>query len=157
LLRVTFAKVYTSDLRRARETTQIITSQLKAVEVRHLKGLRELDFGLWEGLSYAEVERNYPQEIRHIYGETETFQAPGGESVLALKKRVIKTWENILREIKGGTIMIVTHGGPIRVLWEHWLGGNMMTLWNIPFSHCAMGFASFNTIGGYPRLFIHRI
>ncbi|NLP17624.1 MAG: histidine phosphatase family protein [Firmicutes bacterium] len=150
----TFDNVYVSDLVRAGETAQIILSRLKAKSVTSLRGLRELDFGHWEGLSFTEVEAAYPQEVKDAFAQPDAFRPPGGESVVELRARVVKAWEGIIQENRAGTIMIVTHGGPIRVLWGYWLGKRGMALWNIAFPHCALGFASFNTAGRFPQTFI---
>lgn len=151
-----FDHIYTSDLLRARETTQIIRPHIGAQSVSVLKSLRELDFGRWEGLSFTEVKVAYPREVKDIFAKPHSFEAPGGESVATLRARVIKAWKGILEENRAASILVVSHGGPIRVLWGHWLGGEK-ALWNIPFPHCAPGFASFNSGGGFPRIFIPRI
>ncbi len=155
---VIYDNVYTSDLRRARETAQIIMPQIGVEAATPLGGLRELNFGAWEGLSFAEVELNYPKECQRIFTEPLVFQPTAGETVTAMNSRVVKAWKRILWDNhRSGTIMIVTHDGPIRALWGHWLGGKGTALWNIPFPHCGMGFVSFDVPGGYPQIFVPRI
>ena len=105
--------VYSSDLRRALETATIAGERL-GLDVRTDERLREVDVGEWSGLTMAEVEERHPEAAarRRAGGlgweRGETFESMGarvGEAVLA-----------IAAAHPDGRVLVVSHGGPIRML-----------------------------------------
>ncbi|MGB3682895.1 MAG: histidine phosphatase family protein [Rubrobacteraceae bacterium] len=77
---------------------------------------REVDHGLWEGLTHEEVSTRYGEQARHRFGNFWNSRAHGGESGADLWGRVESAWEDLLRRHAGGRILVVTHGTPIRLL-----------------------------------------
>jgi alpha-ribazole phosphatase len=120
LAREKIAAVYTSTLRRARLTGEIIASRHR-LEVDAIGELCECNFGYIEGLTFREIRRKYPE----LAGELTAGKAvvfPGGENIADLDGRV-RTFLAQLREIKPReTVVIVSHGGPLRLLVCHLLG-----------------------------------
>jgi len=102
-----FDAVYSSDLRRARETAEIVAAP-HAVPVVVEPGLREVDVGEWSGLTRAEVERRFPGGER-----------PGGETREQHAARVLAAAERIARAHPGERILLVSHGGTMRALRTH--------------------------------------
>ncbi len=98
-----FAGIWTSDLSRSIET-----SHLSVAEGVHDQRLRELDFGELEGRTWEEC----PPETRKGLLSFDDFKAPGGESVVHLRQRVLE-FEMALTE---GDHLVFTHGGVIRLL-----------------------------------------
>jgi probable phosphoglycerate mutase len=98
-----FAGVWTSDLSRSVET-----ATLSIAGGVHDRRLRELDFGELEGRTWEEC----PTEARESLVSFDDFQAPGGESVAQLRRRVLE-FTMALRE---GEHLVFTHGGVIRLL-----------------------------------------
>lgn len=86
--------------------------------------LREIDFGRWEGLSFAEISRDYPAEVDSWAGMESDFRFPGGEAYADFLHRIQKAAERIARTAASQTspVAIFTHGGVIRALICHWLG-----------------------------------
>lgn len=123
------AAAYTSDLRRARETLELVVQGQGAPPRVHVcRELRELHFGDWEGETYDALA-THPAAGAVLGGEG---AAPGGESLADLAGRV-RRWLQRLRRDAGGhpdaTCLIVAHGGPLRLLLclllglpatEHW-------------------------------------
>ncbi|WP_160309673.1 histidine phosphatase family protein [Rubrobacter aplysinae] len=83
---------------------------------------REVDHGVWEGLTHDEVSARYGEQARRRFGDFWNSQAHGGESGADLWERVGAAWEDLLREHAGGRALVVTHGAPIRLLLCHLLG-----------------------------------
>jgi broad specificity phosphatase PhoE len=106
-----FAAVYTSPLRRAFETAEIVAAPhgLRPVAV---KGLREVDVGAWQGLTRDEVERRFPEQFRRWLAFGEGWD--DGESYEEMGRRVIASLFELARLHEGETVLGVTHGGPIR-------------------------------------------
>jgi broad specificity phosphatase PhoE len=106
--------VYSSDLARARETAEIIAGDL-GLEVNVDPRLRERSFGGWEGLTAAEIETAFgEQHTRWLAGEgagaddAEPFEDFGG--------RVRDFLQDLLADHPDETILVVAHGGSIRVI-----------------------------------------
>ena len=128
LQRENIKAVYASDLRRARETANII-AQAHGLMVKELPSLRELNFGLWEGLTYQEIASQYPEEWKKWLADPGNIRVPGGESYLELQERVYGTLQKIVAQHPGENLAIVAHGGPLRVIICQVLGLGLGGLW----------------------------
>ncbi|CAN5569577.1 histidine phosphatase family protein [soil metagenome] len=77
---------------------------------------REVDHGLWEGLTYTEVAARYGAEARERFADFWNSRAHGGESGADLWSRVESAWDDMLVRYDGGRVLVVTHATPIRLL-----------------------------------------
>jgi broad specificity phosphatase PhoE len=102
------AAVYSSDLMRAHETARIVADRL-GLDVVAVPGLRERRFGSWEGLQDVEVERLFPGHNG----------PPDGEPRDDMTRRVLESLERIAASNDGRTVLVVSHGGPIRAVLRH--------------------------------------
>ncbi len=107
--------IYTSPLRRARETAEALRGAL-GVDVHVERDLADLDYGRWTGRTPAEVEGSEPATYRRFREEPETVTVPGGESVRAVADRVERVLLRIAREPAGGPLAAVTHDVPIQLV-----------------------------------------
>ena len=108
-------KIYSSDLIRAVETASYISKIFKK-DIVKMKEFREINFGLWEGLTFEEIKKNYPEEHK-IWKETpHNAKIPGGETLEDVYKRVMSGLKKVLKESIGQNIIIVSHGGPIKLM-----------------------------------------
>ncbi len=108
-------QVYTSDLRRSQQTAEAIAKRFGAgLHVR--PGLREIHFGLWEGLSWSEIEARDPAGAKRWAEEYPNSTAPGGESFQQFESRVRREIAFLLGEATKSPIAVVTHAGFIRVV-----------------------------------------
>lgn len=112
--------VYTSPLRRARETAALVAARhgLEAIAVAEL---REIDVGGWAGLSRAEVESRFPDAFRRWVGGGEGWE--DGESYPQMAARVLAALQRIAAAHPDGRVLVVSHGGPIRAV--HAAAANM--------------------------------
>src|SRR5262249_40972645 len=120
LAREPLTAVYTSPLARARATAAPLAEAL-GLEPVVVDDLRELDFGELDGMLLTEVAERFPQFL----GWTEAPGAvafPGGESVPALRARVLATIAALRRAHEGESIAVVTHAVPIRAVLADALG-----------------------------------
>ena len=103
--------VYSSDLARADETARIV-AEVHGLQVTTLSELRERHFGTWEGLSDAEIGERFPEEIASgTLGDGETREE--------MDQRVLAALRKISGEHPGGTVLVVSHGGPLRSILRH--------------------------------------
>ncbi len=112
-----FDALYSSDLARASQTAHAVSAALGAA-VRLTSGLREIDLGTWSGHTSAELQALYPDDFARI-AAGEDIPRGGGESIRAMRQRVVTAVERIIAEHPGATIAVVTHGGCIRALLSH--------------------------------------
>jgi broad specificity phosphatase PhoE len=102
---------YTSPLRRATETAEILAARLD-LELRTHESLLEVDVGSWSGLTRAEVKSRHPEgygrwlDYGHGWDDGETYDELG--------RRVVASLLEIGARHPGETVLAVTHGGPIR-------------------------------------------
>jgi broad specificity phosphatase PhoE len=108
------AAVYSSDLARARETAEIVAAKL-GLEVRLDARLRERGFGAWEGLNRAEIEERF-EEAHRRWRAGEGAGADDAEPFEDFSARVNAFLADILRLHPDEQILIVSHGGSIRVI-----------------------------------------
>lgn len=116
--------VYSSDLRRARDTAEPV-ARLKGLEVHVLRALREIDVGSWSGLSRAEAEARYPEAYaRWTRGE---HGWDDGETYEQMAERVVGAAHRIAEAHPEDTVLVVAHGGPIRALHAVALGMDVLS------------------------------
>jgi len=122
--------IYSSDLKRTQIGAQYVAIQH---ELKHTpyKELRELAFGDWEGLSINEVNRNYPGKLKERLKNIEQFRAEGGESFFQLRDRVIPKFNEIVSRHSCDSIVILCHGGVIRIILAHILEISVKNLFRI--------------------------
>jgi broad specificity phosphatase PhoE len=106
--------VYSSDLARARETAEVIADEL-GLEVSFDGRLRERGFGAWEGLTTAEIEADF----RDAHRRWRAGEGPGADDAEpfdAFAERVASFLAEVLERHPDETVLVVAHGGSIRVI-----------------------------------------
>jgi len=106
--------VVASPMRRTRETAGIVGAVL-GLDVEVDEDLRECAFGLWEGLTFAQAEEGWPDEVTDWLSST-AVAPPGGESFDAVAERVVAARDRLLARHKGATVLVVSHVTPIKTL-----------------------------------------
>ena len=127
--------IYASDLKRAVETAEAI-AQTHELRVQQKPELRELHFGLWEGLRYEQIMEKWADELSLMYEHPEKGCAPEGEGFSELAKRAWPALQAI-REAhqEEEAIAVVAHGGTIRVLLCLLRGKPLQQLWDVAIEH----------------------
>lgn len=108
--------VFSSPLKRALETATTI-ALAHNIQIDILNGLREVDFGAWEGLSFDEIKARHQEGCEAWLGNPWNFTFPRGESMPEFKERVVRALNSILSF--DGNLAVVSHGGPLRVILSH--------------------------------------
>jgi len=103
--------LYSSPLRRAKETADIIAREL-GLDVHATDALKEVDVGSWSGLTRTEVEARYPEGYRRWLEYDHGWD--DGETYADLQQRVLEGLRGIAVAHPGERVLTVTHGGPIR-------------------------------------------
>ncbi|MFF1346928.1 bifunctional RNase H/acid phosphatase [Streptomyces sp. NPDC058322] len=119
--RGTVEEIVSSPLRRCRETAAAVAARL-GLEVRIEEGLRETDFGAWEGLTFAEVRERYGADLDAWLASAKVAPTGGGESFAEVARRVSATRDRLTTCYAGRTVLLVTHVTPIKTLVRLALG-----------------------------------
>ncbi len=120
--------VYTSDLRRALETATAIAA-VHGLPVHADTRLREMAFGEWEGLIWAEIGERYPQAWAAWQADPLTVSPPGGETLARVAARVQSAFDAIVEHHTDQCVALVSHGGPLQVLLCQTLGLALQMYW----------------------------
>lgn len=119
--------VYSSDLRRALVTAEIVSSG-RNIDIVTCPELREVNYGDIEGLTFPELGRLYPELAESIKNFNLQLSFPGGESFTGFIERTSRFIDRLEKHLPEQTVLTVAHSGPLRVLlcrllgigMEHW-------------------------------------
>lgn len=115
---ITFDRCWCSPLSRCRETFELLEIDSPCT----LEGeLQEIDFGRWEGLTFAQIEKRFPGQIEQWVEQQDHFQFPAGDRITAFNDKICRWCDNLLTK-ELGRVFIVSHGGVIRTAICHLLG-----------------------------------
>ena len=116
--------IYSSDLVRASETAELV-NYLK-LTIKFDKRLQEIDFGIFEGLSYKEIKEKYPVECKKSKNEWKTFDFVTGESLERLQSRAVEFVESL---DKTKNNLVVTHWGVINCILSWYFSDKLESYW----------------------------
>lgn len=112
--RINIDKIYTSNLIRSVQTSRIIAEN-KDVQISELKELREINMGDWEGKTFKEIKKEYPEEFKKRIENVEDFRPTNGESFGQCRDRAVDIFNRIAAE-DADNIIITAHAGINRVI-----------------------------------------
>lgn len=134
LKEISFDYIVASPLVRAYNTAQIVMEE-REQEIFGDRRLMEQDFGIFEGMTYKEIQNTYPKELDAWNEEFSTYRIPKGESFADVRSRA----EDFLRDIpsgresKGEKMLIVAHKGTLGHLLAAMLKLPLDGYWNFVF------------------------
>jgi broad specificity phosphatase PhoE len=108
---VELAAVYSSPLRRAVETAEVVAAE-HGLEPVAVDALREVDVGSWQGLTREEIEAGFPEQFARWLDYDQGWE--DGESYEGMGRRAVAVLLELAAAHEGERILAVTHGGPIR-------------------------------------------
>lgn len=147
---VPFAKIYTSPIRRARETAERLRAALApALPLEEVWAIAEIDAGEFEGLRFEEVRAR----VRG-FGQTDDYRYPGGESWGDVQKRALAFVYGLERRHPGEAVLLVTHAGVIASVVAYHLGEPVGRYIRVRFGHDFVGRLRVEggRIAGYERI-----
>jgi probable phosphoglycerate mutase len=133
--------VVTSPVRRTRESAEILAERL-GLDVVEEPGFAEMEFGTWDGLTFAEVRERYPDQVEGWLGSLDL--APGGgESFHEVEKRVLAGLERVIDDYAGKTVLVVSHVTPIKMLVAQAVDAPLTALFRMELSTASVSVVSF--------------
>ena len=133
--------VISSPVRRTLETAEVIAARLGTTFVTE-DGLAEMEFGTWEGMTFAEVRESYPDDLDAWLGSVDTGPG-GGESLREVEKRVLATLDRLVCQHAGKTVLAVSHVTPIKVLVAHVMGAPLESVHRMELAPASVTVVSF--------------
>ncbi|MBX9364132.1 bifunctional RNase H/acid phosphatase [Streptomyces sp. WAC04114] len=144
--RGTIQAVVSSPLARTQETAGIVAARL-GLDVSIDDGLRETDFGAWEGLTFAEVRERYPDDLNAWLASPDAEPTGGGESFAATATRLAATRDKLVAAHAGRTVLLVTHVTPIKTLVRLALGAPPESLFRMELSAASLSVVAYYADG----------
>ncbi|MFG3356277.1 bifunctional RNase H/acid phosphatase [Streptomyces griseofuscus] len=144
--RGTVQTVLASPLTRTRETAEIVAARL-GLDVVVEDGLRETDFGAWEGLTFGEVRDRYPDDLNAWLADPAARPTGGGESFAEVAARIAVTKDELVTAHAGRTVLLVTHVTPIKTLVRLALGAPPESLFRMELSAASLSAVAYYADG----------
>ncbi|KDN76704.1 acid phosphatase [Streptomyces olindensis] len=144
--RGTIQAVVSSPLTRTRETAGVVAARL-GLDVEIEDGLRETDFGAWEGLTFAEVRERHPDDLNAWLASPDAEPTGGGESFAATATRIAATRDKLIAAYAGRTVLLVTHVTPIKTLVRLALGAPPESLFRMELSAASLSVVAYYADG----------
>ena len=144
-------RIFSSDLTRTIESAEIIGNKLKIIN-EPISEFREIDLGVWEGLTLEEIEKSFPEDLVKRSEDIKDFRIINGESFSDVKKRVIPKLKDIIEDNLSKRILVIAHGGVNRIIISDALG---LDINNIP--RLEQNYACLNIIDYYKSGLVVRL
>ncbi|MFE1200153.1 bifunctional RNase H/acid phosphatase [Streptomyces sp. NPDC058762] len=145
--RGTIEAIVASPLARTRETAGIVAARL-GLEVAVEEGLRETDFGAWEGLTFGEVRERYADDLDAWLASPDAEPTGGGESFAATGARIAATRDKLVAAYAGRTVLLVSHVTPIKTFLQLALGAPPESLFRMELSAASLSAVAYYADGG---------
>ncbi len=131
---ISFERIYTSPLARARKTAEIIADGKTTPITEPL--ITEMHFGSYEGRPYKDID----EKMWAFIHSPETVQPPEGvESTKSLCERTGRFLSSVIKDKTDGNILIVTHGIALRsILWNLNHESERSRVWSMPIENCVI-------------------
>ncbi len=143
--------IFSSNLKRTIESAKIIGNKLELIN-EPISELKEIDLGVWEGLTLEEIEDKYPADLLKRSEDIKDFRVSNGESFSDVKKRVIPKIMDIVKKNIGKRILVVSHGGVNRIIIADALGLDINNISRLEQNYACLNIIDYHKSGPVVRL-----
>lgn len=99
---------------------------------------RELCFGVWEGRTAVEIMADMPEALADFWRDPLNHPPPGGETLPACQTRVEAAWQALLERHAGRHVLLVGHGGVVRLVISHILAMSLNHIWRLEVPYASL-------------------
>ena len=117
------------------------------LEVNETNALREMGFGVWEGLLMDEIKENYADMYSIWRNTPHLFDVPGGETLSIIQDRVDEFIKEINEKYDNKHILLVSHSVTVRVILLSCLGSGLENIYRIKQDNTALNIVEFKDYG----------
>jgi probable phosphoglycerate mutase len=121
-----FSAIYSSDLKRARQTAQPVADLLKQ-EVIPSERLRERHYGVFQSMTYAEAKERIPEGYARFRARDPAYDFGNGESLSRFNERALACIRDLVGMHAGENLLVFTHGGVLEMVYRHATGRGLST------------------------------
>ena len=143
--------IFSSDLTRTIESAEIIGNKLEIIN-EPISELREINLGVWEGLTLEEIEESFPEDLVKRSEDIKDFRIINGESFSDVKKRVIPKLKDIIEGNVSKRILVIAHGGVNRIIIADALGLNINNIPRLEQNYACLNIIDYYKSGPVVRL-----
>lgn len=133
LSNIAYDCIYSSPLERARETAEICNYLNK--EIIYDNRLEEINFGAFEGLTFKEISKKFPNEVKEMERNWKTFNYITGESPKEMFDRAVSFLET-LDYTKDN--LVISHWGIINCIISYFVSGTLDSYWKFKVDNCSV-------------------
>ena len=128
-------EIITSPLQRCRSFAEQL-AQLADLPVSVEQNWQEIDYGDWDGMPLTEWREAAASQFREFRKDLSALHPPSGEQFILFRDRILEAWYKVLDRPAGSRVLLVTHGGVMRVVLPTVLGMplNQTGVLEIPFA-----------------------
>ena len=130
-------RVICSPMRRCREFAEETARHLD-LPLRVEEGLRELDFGTWDGLSMERLWAEHGEEARAFLDNPLSVTPPEAEPITEFRERVLSSWNRLLLDHAGEHLLLVAHGAVNRLILSHVLSMPLQAMFRLEVAHACL-------------------
>ncbi|MGL5346991.1 MAG: histidine phosphatase family protein [Peptostreptococcaceae bacterium] len=138
--------IFSSDLGRALQTAEIVGDKIE-IKVEKTESLREMGFGVWEGLLINEIKRDHATTYDTWRNEPHLVDIEGGETLHIIKERVDKFITELNEKYDNKHILLVSHSVTVRVMLLSFLNSGMENIYRIKQDNTALNIVEFKDYG----------
>jgi alpha-ribazole phosphatase/probable phosphoglycerate mutase len=120
--------IVSSPMRRCAEFARVLAER-HSLSLQLEDGLREMSFGEWEGRTAAQVMATDPNALARFWQDPVGNRPPGGEPLQDWAQRVTVAWQTLVDQYTGQHILVLCHGGTMRVVLCHLLAVPLQHIW----------------------------
>ncbi|WP_234543370.1 bifunctional RNase H/acid phosphatase [Streptomyces shenzhenensis] len=144
--RGTIETILASPLTRTRQTAAAVAERL-GLDVTVEEGIKETDFGAWEGLTFGEVRERHPDDLTAWLADPSAHPTGGGESFAETAARIAATRDKLIAAHAGRTVLLVTHVTPIKTFVQLALGAPLQSLFRMELSAASLSAVAYYADG----------
>ncbi|MFE2062312.1 bifunctional RNase H/acid phosphatase [Streptomyces sp. NPDC059467] len=144
--RGTIETILASPLTRTRQTAAAVAERL-GLDVTIEEGIKETDFGAWEGLTFGEVRERHPDDLTTWLADPSAHPTGGGESFAETAARIAATRDKLIAAYAGRTVLLVTHVTPIKTFVQLALGAPLQSLFRMELSAASLSAVAYYADG----------
>ena len=138
--------IYSSDLGRTIETSNIISSHLNK-DITLDTGLREISFGDWEGLTISTIREKYSDTYKVWRTKPQEARIPGAENLIQARERILDCISKLNEKHDNSNILLVSHGMIIKILLVSLLGAELSNIYKLKQGNTSLNVIEYRDYG----------
>ena len=130
-------RVVCSPMRRCQEFAEEASQRL-GLPLRIEEGLRELDFGAWDGLPMERLWAEHGDEAKAFLNDPLSLTPPDAEPIIQFRERVLESWNSLLADHAGEHLLLIAHGAVNRLILSHVLSMPLHAMFRLEVAYACL-------------------